>query len=209
MRVLTYSAGLLAAILLTGCTHSVKLNPQIGPTASIAKPVDLRLGLYIPEDVRGFVITDRPDLEKFVFEVGESLESIVTRSANRVFSHVSIMDAQPTREVIEERNLDLVAIPKVTSAMMTLNQEEGPFQNDARGSTLLSLELTFYDAEMILYATVAASGMGIASERMGIFSRGQREYAVSVENALTNLSNDLVRQMYGNYDIRKKGEGPE
>ena len=195
MRVLTYSAGLLAAILLTGCTHNVKLNPQIGPTASIARPVELRVGLYIPEDVRGYVITDRPDLEKFVFEVGESLESIVTRSAERVFSHVSIMDAQPTSEVIEERSLDLVAIPKVTSAMMTLNQEEGPFQNDARGSTLLSLELTFYDAEMILYATVAASGMGIASERMGIFSRGQREYAVSVENALINLSNDLVRQM--------------
>ena len=209
MRVLTYSAGLLAAILLTGCTHSVKLNPQIGPTANIAKPVDLRVGLYIPEDVRGFVITDRPDLEKFVFEVGESIESIVTRSTERVFSHVSILDAQPTSEVIEERNLDLVAIPKVTSAMMTLNQEEGPFQNDARGSTLLSLELTFYDAEMILYATVAASGMGIASERMGIFSRGQREYAVSVENALINLSNDLVRQIYGNYDIRKKGDGPE
>ena len=67
----------------------------------------------------------------------------------------------------------------------------------------------FYDTEMIQYATVMASGIGIASERIGFFSRGQKEYAVSVEDAIVNLSNDMVRQMYGNYDIRKKAEESE
>ncbi len=90
--------------------------------------------------------------------------------------------------------------------MITLNREEGPFQDDARGNTSLSVELTFYDAEMILFTGIMASGVGIASERIGFFSQGQNEYTVSVENALSNLSNDMVRQMYGNYDIRKKGD---
>ena len=67
----------------------------------------------------------------------------------------------------------------------------------------------FYDAEMVQYASVMASGIGIASERIGFFSRGQREYAASVESAITNLSNDMVRQMHGNYDIRKMGEEQE
>ncbi len=203
MHKLKLAAGLAAAVLVAGCTHSIRMDPNIGPTASIARPVDLRVGLYIPEEVKGFVISDRPDLEKFVFEIGASLESIITKSANRVFSRVAMLDAQPTDDVIGERELDLVMIPRVISAMMTLNKDEGPFQDDARGSTAITVELMFYDAEMIQLTAVMASGVGIASERIGFFSRGQREYAASVEDALNNLSNDMVRQMYGNYDIRK------
>ena len=209
MQVLKYAVGLMVVLLATGCTHSIKMNPNLGPTASIARPVDLRVGLYIPAEVSGFEITDRPDLEKFIFQIGESLESIIAKSTDRVFSQVSILDAHPTGEVIEERDLDLVLIPRVISAMMSLNREEGPFQDDARGSTSITVEFMFYDAEMIQFTTVMASGVGMASERIGLFSRGQQEYAVSVEEALNSLSNDMVRQTYGNYDIRKMGEESE
>ena len=209
MHVLKSAAGLMAFVLVTGCTHSISLNPNIGPSANIARPVDLRVGVYIPVDVSQFVIDDRSDLDKYIFEIGESLESIITKSANRVFSQVSRLDAQPTGEVIEERALDLVMIPRVTAAMVTLNKEEGPFQDDARGNTAITVELMFYDTEMIQYTSVMASGIGITSERIGFFSRGQKEYAASVEDAIVNLSNDMVRQMYGNYDIRKKGEESE
>ena len=209
MHVLKSAAGLMAFVLVAGCTHNIQLNPNISPSANIARPVDLRVGVYIPVDVSRFVIDDRSDLDKYIFEIGASLESIITKSSNRVFSHVSILDAQPTGEVIGERALDLVMIPRVTAAMVTLNKEEGPFQDDARGNTAITVELMFYDADMIQYTTVLASGIGIASERIGFFSRGQREYAASVEDAIVNLSNDMVRQMYGNYDIRKKAEDRE
>lgn len=209
MHVLKSAAGLMAFVLVAGCTHSIKLNPNISPSANIARPVELRVGVYIPVDVSQFAIDDRSDLDKYIFEIGASLESIITKSANRVFSHVSMLDAQPTGEAIEESALDLVMIPRVTAAMVTLNKEEGPFQDDARGNTAITVELMFYDAEMIQYTTVMASGIGIASERIGFFSRGQEEYAASVEDAVVNLSNDMVRQMYGNYDIRKKAEERE
>ena len=209
MHVLKSAAGLMAIVLATGCTHSISLNPNISPSANIARPVELRVGVYIPEDVSQFVIDDRSDLDKYIFELGESLVSVIMKSTNRVFSQVSILDAQPTGAVIEERKLDLVMIPRVTAAMVTLNKEEGPFQDDARGNTAITVELMFYDAEMIQYTNVMASGIGIASERIGFFSRGQKEYAASVEDAIVNLSNDMVRQMYGNYDIRKKGEESE
>lgn len=212
MHVLKTAVGLMAfvlIVLLAGCTHSIQLNPNISPSANIARPVDLRVGVYIPVDVSQFVIDDRSDLDKYIFELGESLVSIITKSANRVFTHVAILDAQPTGEAISERTLDLVMIPRVTAAMVTLNKEEGPFQDDARGNTAITVELMFYDAEMIQFASVMASGIGIASERIGFFSRGQKEYAASVEDAIVNLSNDMVRQMYGNYDIRKKAEKQE
>lgn len=203
MHVLKSAAILMAMVLVAGCTHSISLNPNIGPSANIARPVDLRVGVYIPVDVSRFVIDDRSDFDKYIFEIGASLEAVITKSANRVFSRVTILDEQPTGEVIEGSALDLVMIPSVTAAMVTLNKEEGPFQDDARGNTAITVELMFYDAEMIQYASVMASGIGMASERIGFFSRGQKEYAASVEDAITNLSNDMVRQMHGNYDIRK------
>ena len=209
MHVLKSTAGLMVFVLFMGCTHTIQMNPNISPSASIARPVDLRVGVYIPADVSQYVIDDRSDLDKFVFELGESLVSVITQSANRVFSHVSILDARPTGEMIEESAFDLVMIPRVTAAMVTLNRDEGPLQDDARGNTAITVELVFYDAEMIQFASVMASGIGIASERIGFFSRGQKEYAASVEDAIANLSNDMVSQMYGNYDIRKKGEERE
>lgn len=199
----------MAIVLVAGCTHSIKLNPNISPSANIARPVDLRVGVYIPVDVSQFVIDDRSDLDKYIFEIGASLVSVITKSSNRVFSHVSILDAQPTGEVIDARALDLVMIPRVTAAMVSLSKEEGPFQDDARGNTAITVELMFYDADMIQYAAVTASGIGITSERIGFFSRGQEEFAASVEDAMVNLSNDMVRQMHGNYDIRKKAEERE
>ena len=211
MNILKLTTGFALFIFLLGCTHSISMDPTIGPTARIPNPVDLRIGLYIPADVSNYVISDRQDGDKYVFEIGESLESIITASSNRVFAGVVILESQPTSEMIGERDLDLVMIPRVTSAGVSLNKEEGALQDDARGSTTISVELTIFDSEMILFTTVLASGIGIASETMGFFSDlnifgSKKEYAASVEDALIKLSDDMVRQLYGNYDIRQKGD---
>ena len=47
--------------------------------------------------------------------------------------------------------------------------------------------------------------MGIGSEGLG-FGTGKKEYSASVESALRNLGDDMVHQINGNYDIRKKAE---
>ena len=62
--------GLTLFILMSGCTHSVTMNPNISPTATIARAVDLRVGLYIPDDVRNYVISDSQDIYKYVFKIG-------------------------------------------------------------------------------------------------------------------------------------------
>ena len=95
-------------------------------------------------------------------------------------------------------------IPRIVSARVQLSRDEGEFVDDAEGITSLTVELNFYNSEMVQVTNVIASGMGIASETIGFFSRGKEEYSLSVEDALTNLSNDMVRQIYSNYDIQKQ-----
>ena len=207
--------GILALfIFLSGCTHSVTMNPNISPTATIARAVDLRVGLYIPDDVRNYVISDSQDIDKYVFQIGESLESIITKSTTRVFSHVDMLNAQPTITTLNEQDLDLAIVPRVLAASVSLDTEEGLFQDEARGTTTISVELSFYDSEMISFTTVIANGVGNASQKKGFFSGSflggsKEEYAASVENALSSLSNDLVMQVFGNYDIRKKGDNSD
>ena len=214
MNLLKYPMILTLFIFLSGCTHSVTMNPNISPTATIARAVDLRVGLYIPDDVRNYVISDSQDIDKYVFQIGESLESIITKSTTRVFSHIAMLEAQPAITTLNEQDLDLAIIPRVLAATVSLDTEEGFFQDEARGTTTISVELTFYDSEMISFTTVVANGVGNASQNKGMFSGSifggsKKEYAVSVENALSSLSNDLVTQVFGNYDIRKKGDESE
>ena len=59
--------------------------------------------------------------------------------------------------------------------------------------------------KMLQVTTVMGTGIGMASEGLA-FTTGEEEYAASVESALRNLGDDLIHQINGNYDIRKKSE---
>jgi len=160
--------------------------------------------LFVPEDVKSFSVEDNSDwAHKYTFNIGEAATSIVTKSMTRVFATVENLDTYPTQQMIAERHLDLVAVPKFTSAAVSLNQKSGFFQDSATGSTQVSVQITFYTPDMIQMTAIQGSGMGVASKGMGAFTTGKSEYSSSVEDALRNLGDDLVHQTYGNYDIRK------
>ena len=205
-RVLVALIVFLCLMFHSGCAYTVNLNPNIAPTANIANPIPLKVGIFIPEETKSLTITDKPRWNvKYTFKVGESIQSVLIQAIDRVFVSYELLETYPTSQMIVDRNLDLAVIAKVTSAMTTLNLEEGFFQNDAQGSTSISVQLTFYTTEMLQFASVMGSGMGIGSEGMAL-STGKKEFSKSVESAIRNLGDDLIQQMYGNYDIRKKAE---
>ena len=197
---------IVLALFLGGCSYNVMLDPNITPTVNIANQIDLKVGLFIPEEMKSFKVSDRSHwTTKYTFQVGKALENTVIKSTSSVFSSVEILKSYPTQQVIVERQLDLVVVSSVASGTTRLNAEPGFFQTDAEGSTSLSVQLTFYTPEMINLALVLASGMGITSEGFTL-STGKQEYSASVEMAVRNLGNQLVQQIYGNYDIRNLAE---
>lgn len=197
---------ILVSVVLCGCSYTVSLNPNITPTANIANPIGLSVGLFIPEETKSLTTADRPNWAyKYTFQLGPSLESIITHATKRVFSSVQTLESYPTSRMITDRQLDIAVIAKVTSAMTTLNQKPGFFSSDADGNTSISVQLTFYTREMVQLASIIGSGVGIASESW-VLSTGKKEFSKSVESSIRNLGDDLVQQMYGNYDIRKMAE---
>ena len=193
-------------LMITGCSYNIRMDPNIEPSANIANAINLRVGIFIPEETKRFKISDTVHtFYKYTFYVGEALESLIIKASKRVFTHVEVLESYPTQQMIKQRNLDLAVIAKAISGKTALNYSQGFFQTTAEGSTALSAQLTFYDEQMLQLTLVIGSGMGIGSEGWGL-STGQKEYSVSVESALRNLADDLIHQMNGNYDIRKKAE---
>lgn len=200
----------LALLVTIGCSYAVKIDPNIDPTANIAAKLPLKVGVFVPEEVKSFTSTDNATwAKKYTFNMGEAIESMVLKSTEKVFRESQKLDSQPTVEMMQERQLDLAVIAQVRECKVALNEKEGFFQDDASGTAHVSVGLLFYDPTMIQFTTVQGTGMGVASQGLGAFTTGKREYGTSVESAIRNLGNDLVQQMYGNYDIRKLAESKQ
>ena len=208
MKLLKYVSVLLLLVIHTGCAYNIMMDPNIDPTANIANPIKLRVGVFVPEDTQRLEINDNIKAVKYNFYAGLALDSIIMKSTRRVFVHVERLESYPTQQQIDQSKLDLVAIAKVSSAKVSLNQKQGLFQNEAEGTTSLSVQMAFLDPKLIQLTTVTATGIGMDSKGLGL-STGKKEYSASVESALRNLGDDLINQINGNYDIRKFGEKKE
>ena len=61
MRRAIIAAVLLALFLYTGCSYSVKLDPNIDPTANISNKIDYDVGVFVPQSVKKARIADSSD----------------------------------------------------------------------------------------------------------------------------------------------------
>ena len=124
---LKYVAILFMLPVLIACSYNVLLDPNISPASNIANPIELRLALHIPEETKSFKVADRSHLDKYTFQIGQALDSIITKATRRVFSHVELLDEYPTQHMISMRGFDIVGIAKITSAKTSLNLDQGYF----------------------------------------------------------------------------------
>jgi hypothetical protein len=194
-------------LLVIGCSYNVNIRPNLDVTTTIANQLDFRVGVYIPPEVKGMKMSDRADwANKYTFNVGEAVSSIISKALSRVFKYCEILEAYPTETIIAERRLDLVATARITEANAALRTQQGFWAVDASGNVQISANLIFLEPNLIQFTSIQATGAGMANESVDLLSTGQKEYTVPVESAIRNLGNNIVQQVYGNYDIRKRAE---
>jgi len=207
MRIIPKILILITFVSLSACSYNVTIRPNLDVTTTIANQLDFRVGLYIPPEVEKLELSDQADwLNKYSFNVGEAVSSIIYKALTRVFKYVELLETYPTEVMIAERKLDFVVVSKITEAHIGLNTQEGLLTSDASGSTQITASLSFFDPDLIQFASIQATGTGMGDENIGLLSSGKKEFSVSVEAAIRNLGNNIVQQVYGNYDIRKRAE---
>jgi len=194
-------------MFIVSCTHHVTIRPNLDVTATIANQLDFKVGLFIPPEIKGLMMQDQGDwANKYTFNVGEAVSSIIYKSLSRVFRYVEILETYPTEMMISEREFDFVSIARLTDANVGLTIQQGFFTNTASGNTQISAGLSFFDSKLIQFTSVQATGTGMGDEGIDLLSTGKSEFSISVESAIRNLGNNIVQQVYGNYDIRKLEE---
>jgi hypothetical protein len=198
---------LILLIAFVSCSYIVTIRPNLDVTASIANPINFKVGLYIPPEIKGLMMGDRARWDaKYTFRVGEAVSSIIHKSFQRVFKQVQILDVYPTEVMLTEANIDIVAIVNIPEANASLNLQTGFFSDDASGNVQITANISFFDSKLIQFTSAQATGTGMAKQGVDVFSTGRDEFSAPVENAIRNLGNNIVQQVYGNYDIRKRAE---
>ena len=187
------------------CTHHVTLNTTASIDATVARQLQVSVGLYLSPALKQGKLEDRADWEnKYVFDnFGAAVSNTINQATRRVFQKVQELEAYPTEQMMIERGLDLVIIPRLNEATLALNTEIGFWGNDAAGAMHLAVEMAVFTREFMQLTMVRATGNGIGEQGIGLFSSGKSEFSVSVENALRDMGNNAVQQLYGNYDIRQ------
>lgn len=207
MKKCLYLLILFFLIGLYGCSHKVTIRPDLDITASIANQMNFRVGLYIPPEVKYLKMSDQADwANKYSFDVGRSVSSIIFKSCQRIFTYVELIEAYPTEILANERNLDYIVLARISEANVALNVQEGFFQSDAEGNCQITANLAFLEKNLIQFTSITATGTGIGNEGIAAFSSGKDEFVIAVEMAIRNLGNNIVQQIYGNFDIRKRAE---
>lgn len=181
------------AISLAGCSEGTK-------------PINLRVGLFVAGDDQ---LSTRLRYHTKSTKEGELrgldriLESAITKACRRVFSSVHVLESEPTQEMTDNEEMDLIVIAKLMGSGGTFGYEGATVWNRGESDHSLSVKLTFYSQEMEQITSIKASGAGSA-ESIGILSTPEKRALVkSVKAAIRNLGDDIVQQVQVNPDIRK------
>ena len=171
-----------------------------------AKPIGLRVGLFVTEDGE---LSARLHSHSRGIKEGElrvldkALESTMTRALRRVFASVHVLESYPTQQMMDNRQLDLAVIADGIGAGGSFGYQGSKVWNRGQADHSLSVKLTFYNHDMKQVTSVKASGSGTAESIGILFTPEKRALVKSVKAAIHNLGDDAAQQMYTNPDIRK------
>ncbi len=168
--------------------------------------IDLRVGLFVagegPLSTRLRYDTDSKNEGEFR-GLDKTLESAITKACRRTFSSVHVLESDPTQEMTDNEEFDLIVIATLMGSGGSFGYEGPPIWNRGESAESFSVQLAFYTCEMKQVNSVEASGEGSA-ESIGIFFSAEKRALVnSVKAAIRNLGNDIVQQVYDNPEIRE------
>ena len=172
--------------------------------ADNTKPIDLRVGLFVADEVKLSKMLHNPCKGlKEEPSLDRDLESAITKALRRLFTSVHVLESDPAQQMVEDRQLHLVAIAEVKGAGGTFGYQGPKVWNRGESDYSMSVKLTFYTHEMKQVTSMETSGAGSA-ESIGILSNAtNRAFVKSVKSAIRNLGDDIVHQVHVDPDIRK------
>lgn len=182
-----------ACIFLFGCAHPISMNPDLAKVAAPAgaKPIDKKVGYYLPDNLRTVeVTTPGGGGDKVRYFPYRDIESGFYKALSEVFSSVTKVPNPKDAAALKASGVSLLITPEIT----TTSFSDSVFTWPPTHFTV-NLVCTVADANGAPLQTIRVSGQGGASfgEFKGNFSL-----------AATRASNDALSKL-----VQALGESPQ
>lgn len=191
------SQRLLAALLLTllfaGCSHPVKISPQLAMARADARLIDARVGYHITDVQRALQTTsDGGGGDKISYYPYRDLEPAFYETLSSVFAAVFVVPDTGSREFIADKQLRFVFKPEFETSSSSSNVI---FWNPT--DFVIRLTATAFDAagQQVWTRLISASGKAPAG--------GSIVETPSAQAAANQLFVDLQSQLLNSPELRK------
>ena len=164
----------------------------------IEDSLDLRVGLLITQETKLHVVLDHRSVsaaDVFMMEIGENLESAITRAAKRVFCDVEVLESYPTPDMMVEQRLDLAIVAAVNLGGGSMSYGRQGWKHESEAERKLSAELSIFTPELKPLTTVTASGIGKSSLSLILVNPRKKVFTDTVKAAIDNLEDEVVWKM--------------
>lgn len=192
-RLLNSAFVIAVCVFLFGCAHPISMNPDLAKVAapSGAKPIDKKVGYYLPDTLRTVeVTTPGGGGDKVRYFPYRDLESGFYKALSEVFSSVTKVPNPKDAAALKASGVSLLITPEITT-----NSFSDSILTWPPTQFTVNLVCTVADANGAALQTIRVSGQGGAT-----FSEFKGNFSL----AATRASNEALSKL-----IQALGESPQ
>ena len=188
-------AGLLAAVLATGCAHPISVTTDISQVRSSGQPRIEKSVAYViaPEDRDREVITPGGGGDKLSYKPYRDLDAGIFKALSEVFANVSRVDAAAEAAKPGRDKIQLVFVPKIT----TTSSSASPFTWPPTAFAI-DLACKVSDASGAPVSEINVVGNGQAE-----FSEFKSDHSLAAKRAAQDAMQKLVKALEDTPALRR------
>lgn len=188
-------AGLLAAVLATGCAHPISVTTDVSQVRSSGKPRIEKSVAYViaPDDRDREVITPGGGGDKLSYKPYRDLDAGIFKALSEVFANVSRVDAAAEAAKPGRDKIQLVFVPKIT----TTSSSASPFTWPPTAFAI-DLACKVSDASGAPVSEINVVGNGQAE-----FSEFKSDHSLAAKRAAQDAMQKLVKALEDTPALRR------
>ena len=180
-------AGLLAAVLATGCAHPISVTTDISQVRSSGQPRIEKSVAYViaPEDRDREVITPGGGGDKLSYKPYRDLDAGIFKALSEVFANVSRVDAAAEAAKPGRDKFQLVFVPRIT----TTSSSASPF---TWPPTAFAIDLTCKVSDP---SGTPVSEINVVGNGQAEFSEFKSDHSLAAKRAAQDAMQKLVKAL--------------
>jgi hypothetical protein len=195
---------IILLFLICACTHHVVLSPAITPNAFVSEKFPHSAAIVFLNELKDYIQHAKPSsysgsAHTYVFEIGESLCSALTRSVEAAYQNALEPKTNPAKG-----EYDRIIKFSLQNSDMDVYFDNGFLSRTGRAKYSISIVIEAYDGRNLdLIKKSVVNGNGFSTRETNAFS-ASKKFAIAVENGIQQIADNVANLLISGYAEPKK-----